>query len=716
MSLRTCRLLFFALSVLRAAAQETAAPLTKVSDALAMTTARVRERETPVRFTGTLTYRDPSRGSFCVQDESAGILVVPREGMPRPKPGSRVTVTGTLSGEGVNGVSGVRVEAQSLSELGPGAWPVPAVLTPVAVRQNKLYSQWVELEANIASAGRSIDGSMDFMVTTEFGHSWVQALDIPEDFVKPDWKNATVKIRGVNWGEGLRFIRVPGPEHLQVVRLGAADAFGVPETTAAALLKGPLPLGRVRLRATFAAEPFGEAPAYLSGDTGFLAQANLMLRSRKGVVAPPIMEDAEPGDEVEVSGIPSLKAGHLFLREAERRLLKRGRPPAPKPATVQEVAEGKVNARLVTVSGRLVSVQANTAISQFAHVVLTLEQDGHLTEAMIFLSRAGSLMQLPVDHVTEVTGVVIPPHSNEGPPRINLRTAADAKSKQLAFTAVTQRVLQIGGIGLAAGLGLLGWILALRRRVKKQSVEQRQTEAELRKALTAERDLSRLKSNFVSMVSHEFRTPLGIISVSSELMSRYRNRLKPEQLEEHLGAITNATKRMAGMMENILVLSRVDTNRLEFNPAPLDLPGLCRRLVDEMHSITGRACPIQFTAGPGTEVPARADESILRHILPNLLSNACKYSAPDSGVEFSLTREGHHAVFTVTDHGIGISEDDQERLFQSFHRGANVGQTPGTGLGLVIVRRCVDLHGGSISVASTPGEGSAFTVKLPLFP
>jgi len=112
---------------------------------------------------------------------------------------------------------------------------------------------------------------------------------------------------------------------------------------------------------------------------------------------------------------------------------------------------------------------------------------------------------------------------------------------------------------------------------------------------------------------------------------------------------------------------------------------------------------------------AQADESLLRHIFSNLLSNAVKYSTAGQTVEFGVTRAGVNAVFTVRDGGIGIPEEDLPRLFQAFHRAANVGETPGTGLGLVIVKRCVELYGGAIEVRSKPGEGTTFVVTLPVF-
>jgi PAS domain S-box-containing protein len=245
--------------------------------------------------------------------------------------------------------------------------------------------------------------------------------------------------------------------------------------------------------------------------------------------------------------------------------------------------------------------------------------------------------------------------------------------------------------------------------------ERKKAEAELLRALAHERELSQLKSNFVSMVSHEFRTPLGIILSSAEILEDYLDQLEPDERQHHLRSIARSTKRMSELMEEVLVLGRLDAGRMEFTPAPLDLQTLSRRLVDEVASATDARCPIRLEAD-ATSGQAQADEKLLRHILTNLLSNAVKYSEAGEPVDFALRREETDAVWMVRDHGIGVPEQDREWLFSAFHRGSNVGQRPGTGLGLVIVKRCVELHGGRITLDSAPGQGTTVTVRLPVFP
>jgi signal transduction histidine kinase len=223
--------------------------------------------------------------------------------------------------------------------------------------------------------------------------------------------------------------------------------------------------------------------------------------------------------------------------------------------------------------------------------------------------------------------------------------------------------------------------------------QRKRAEEELLRTLEREKELSQLKSNFVSMVSHEFRTPLGIIQSSAELLRDFHQKMQKGERDEQLESIAKNTRRMAGMMEEVLVLSRLDAGKLNFQPVALDLNLFCRRVVDEVLSATNRRCFIELSLH---SVPseAKADEQLLGHIFTNLLSNAAKYSEPGSTVSFVVERDGPDAVCTVRDQGIGISEEDQQQLFEAFHRGSNVGTRPGTGLGLLLVKRCAELHDG----------------------
>ncbi|WP_160164597.1 PAS domain S-box protein [Pedosphaera parvula] len=244
--------------------------------------------------------------------------------------------------------------------------------------------------------------------------------------------------------------------------------------------------------------------------------------------------------------------------------------------------------------------------------------------------------------------------------------------------------------------------------------ERKQAETELLKALAREKELGVLKSSFVSLVSHEFRTPLGIIMSSAEILHSYLDQLETIHRQEHLESIAKNAKRMAGMMEEVLLFGQVEAGKMELHPAPLSLSSFCRRLKDEILSATDGQCPIVLTM-EAFPTDIFADERVLRHIFTNLLLNAVKYSRAGSPVHFMVAQEGKDAVFQVRDQGIGIPEADQQWLFKAFHRGSNAANLPGTGLGLVIVKRSVELHNGRIKVESVVDQGTAITVRLPLF-
>ncbi len=242
-----------------------------------------------------------------------------------------------------------------------------------------------------------------------------------------------------------------------------------------------------------------------------------------------------------------------------------------------------------------------------------------------------------------------------------------------------------------------------------------QAEADIRRALEKEKELGELKSRFVSMVSHEFRTPMATILFSAGLLENYGNKWSEEKKVTHLHRIQAAVKQMTDLLDSVLTIGQVEANKLEFNPAAIDVEKFCSSLAEDAQLLAGEKHEISFSS-QGNCTGALMDEKLLRHIFSNLLSNAVKYSPKGGTVKFELTCEpsGQVAIFRVRDEGIGIPPQDRERLFETFHRAANVGNISGTGLGLAIVKRSVELHGGEISFDSEVGVGTTFTVTLPL--
>jgi PAS domain S-box-containing protein len=242
----------------------------------------------------------------------------------------------------------------------------------------------------------------------------------------------------------------------------------------------------------------------------------------------------------------------------------------------------------------------------------------------------------------------------------------------------------------------------------------KKSEAQIREALEQQKALNELRTRFVAMTSHEFRTPLAAILSAEEVLRHHGDRLSPADRGETLDSIAAGVQRMSRMMDRVLLLGKADAKMLEFKPHDVDLPALCRTLVDEMRAQHPKSrCKVLATWGPGVGT-GLWDDKLLRHIFGNLLSNAIKYSPGGGDVTFSVRREGSQMVFSVRDQGIGIPADEVPHLYGTFHRASNVGTIQGTGLGLAIVKNAVDMHGGRIGLETEIGKGTTFTVHLPI--
>jgi len=244
--------------------------------------------------------------------------------------------------------------------------------------------------------------------------------------------------------------------------------------------------------------------------------------------------------------------------------------------------------------------------------------------------------------------------------------------------------------------------------------ERKKSEEDTREAMERQKELNELRSRFVAMTSHEFRTPLATILSSGEILRHYGERLPVAEKAEILDSIAASVQRMMRMLDRVLLIGKAEAQMLEFDPRPLDLQRLCRELLDEARvQQPDSACELRLDYA-GSDEPGLYDEKLLRHIFGNLLSNAVKYS-PDGGeVLFRVNTEPEALVLEVSDSGIGIPEDEIAHLFESFHRASNVGAIQGTGLGLAIAKNAVNVHGGTISVRSLVGSGACFSVRLPL--
>jgi signal transduction histidine kinase len=249
--------------------------------------------------------------------------------------------------------------------------------------------------------------------------------------------------------------------------------------------------------------------------------------------------------------------------------------------------------------------------------------------------------------------------------------------------------------------------------------EMRESQEKMRRSLAQEKELGDLKTRFVSMASHEFRTPLATIQTSSELLEHYSERLSLDERRDAVADIQRAVQRMQAMMDSFLAFGRMNAGSTVFAPQAISVLACLQTLLHESRSAQPRRHVVSLLLAPPLDAITRLmlDETLLSQMVINLITNACKYSAKDTHVSVIAaqqhTDQGVFLRISVQDQGIGIPEQELPRLFESFYRASNAHIIPGTGLGLAIVDRAVRAHGGSVQVKSVLGQGSEFTLLLP---
>jgi PAS domain S-box-containing protein len=257
---------------------------------------------------------------------------------------------------------------------------------------------------------------------------------------------------------------------------------------------------------------------------------------------------------------------------------------------------------------------------------------------------------------------------------------------------------------------------------------QKIAEEETYKALAKAQELSQLRSRFITLTSHEFRTPLCTILSSADLLEFYTEQQAIEKQKEHIQRIQNAALHLTNLLSDILTFSHANVDQLECYPEALDLEMFCRQLIKEISMSDQYQHPIHFVSNE-TFITPYLDQKLLRYILTNLLSNAVKYSPPGSPIFIevsiqSFQKANEHCflniypnqnliVFKIQDQGIGILPEDQSQIFDSFYRGKNLENQSGVGLGLAIVKKAIEAHGGCITFETHIGIGTTFTVALP---
>jgi signal transduction histidine kinase len=231
--------------------------------------------------------------------------------------------------------------------------------------------------------------------------------------------------------------------------------------------------------------------------------------------------------------------------------------------------------------------------------------------------------------------------------------------------------------------------------------------------LHKERESSLTKGTFVALVSHEFRTPMAIIKASSDLMTKFHGRLAQEDIDDNLKNISDSILRMTKMMDDVLLLGKMQNNQVKFQEKEVDIMTLLHEIIRDVES-SSKSRRIVMSSNIQSKCNLPLDPTLIYHVISNLLSNALKYSEEIKKVDLHVNLTDNLLILKVIDHGIGIPKNEIKDLFDLFHRCSNVGNISGIGIGLFMIRQCVELHRGTITLQTSENIGSTFTVSIPV--
>lgn len=273
---------------------------------------------------------------------------------------------------------------------------------------------------------------------------------------------------------------------------------------------------------------------------------------------------------------------------------------------------------------------------------------------------------------------------------------------------INNNYYELDAVPLESSEGDIRQILVVEKNITKNKA----VENEIRKALEKEKELNTLKSRFVSMASHEFRTPLGTILSSVSLIARYTSSEDQPKRDKHIDRIKHAINILTNILNDFLSLEKLEAGKVKVKSEPIDLNQFCESLINDFSGVLKNGQQIIFKCELD-EMHAFLDKQMLSNAMLNLLTNASKYSDEDSTIWLTLIDSAEALMIEVKDEGIGIPEDEQHHLFERFFRAQNVTNIQGTGLGLNIVKKYVEIMGGSISFESQHGVGSVFRISFP---
>jgi two-component system sensor kinase FixL len=301
-----------------------------------------------------------------------------------------------------------------------------------------------------------------------------------------------------------------------------------------------------------------------------------------------------------------------------------------------------------------------------------------------------------------------------------LHDLTDIKDAEAAILKLNEELEEMVGVRTEELSKAVNTLLNINKKLEREIKERQAVEHELIESrrnlevsLEKEKDLNELKSRFVSMASHEFRTPLSTILSSAALISRYSETTQQPQRDKHINRIKSAVNGLNGILNDFLSLSKIEEGRIFVNTQSHKIDVVCNEVMDDIEGLlkSGQVLDHQSNS---REVVIQTDKNILKNILFNLTSNAIKYSGENTVIKCLTSIEEDILEIEITDQGIGIPKREQKHLFSRFFRASNATNIEGTGLGLNIVAGYVEMLDGSIDFTSVEEEGTTFILRLPI--
>ncbi|MEM1270572.1 MAG: ATP-binding protein [Bacteroidota bacterium] len=679
----------------------------------------------PVAVEGVVTYyAGPARDYIFLEDETDGIVIsfIGREtGIDTLEVGDRIRVTGTTG----PGQFAPVVTVSGVEQLGPGVLPIP-VNEPISQLETGAFdARWTSLTGRIR-AGEFDRRSDDILVL--YGEAEGERFEVvlpyergeadPEQFV-----GSVVRIRGVC---GAAFNRtrqilgvimyVPDYSYIEVVDPATPDPFSLPHTAIDRLLKY-----QVDLPADPRRRVMGEVSAVRPGQV-------ILEHDAAGVVVSGlrVAEGIEIGEWVEAVGFPSVSAGAPLLEDAKVNRIERRAQLVPAKVTGRQILEQGIDARLVETEGRLVD---QVKVDNTTHLIL--EVGGQFVDATLppgavldIDARSGSMLRLTgVSRIVlDAAGPVLDLGALDFVPQhfeLLLRSSGDVSVIEAAPWWTSSRVFWVLGGLLVFGVVAAAWGTQLQRRVYKQTDEIRRR-LEIEGALRAEAEAhadraeaeAQAKTTFLATMSHEIRTPMNGVLGMAEVLDG--TELDNEQ-REYVDVIRRSGAALLTVINDVLDFSKIEAGHVELEERSFDLMACIGDAVELVNpEACGKGLALVTVVAKGTPRQVVGDSVRLRQVLNNLLSNAVKFTET-GGVRLDVSRSKPTQLrFAVTDTGIGIPEEAQVRVFDSFRQAdsSTTRKFGGTGLGLAISKRLVELMGGTISVRSEVGAGSIFSFTV----